>query len=81
MYKKDNSFINQLEENKKILNMQKYFESGELKEADLTEIEQEKLIKLYKEQIIDLKKDIENYRRTLKVYKQKILIAKSKLNN
>lgn len=80
-YNNDNSFIKQFDENKKILNMQKRFESGELKETDLTEIEKSNLIKLYNEQIMDLKRDIENYKRALNSYKDKILVARSKLNS
>ena len=78
---KNNSFIKKIEEDRKILNMQKSLESGEIKESDLTETEKENLLKLYNEQIKDLKQDIENHRRTLNVYKEKILVAKNKLNN
>lgn len=80
-YNKDNSFIKQFDENKKILNMQKRFESGELKETDLTKTEKSNLIKLYNEQIMDLKRDIENYKRALNSYKDKILVVRSKLNS
>ena len=78
---KDNSFINKMEEDRRILNMQKSFESGELKEQNLTETDKNNLLKLYNKQIIDLKQDIENYKRNLNSYKEKILVAKSKLNN
>lgn len=81
LYNNDNSFIKQLEENKNTLDMQKRFESGELKEADLTETEKNSLMKLYNEQIIDLKRDIENYKSALNSYKNKILVARSKINN
>lgn len=78
---KENSFIEKMEEDRKILIMQKRFESGEAEESDLTEKEKDSLIKLYNEQIKDLKKDIEMYNMTLESYKEKILTIKSKLNN
>lgn len=79
--KKDNIFIKKIEDDRKLLNMQKSFESGELKETDLTEEEKEELMKLYNEQIKDLKQEIENYNKVLNSYKEKILIAKSKLDS
>lgn len=78
---KDNSFINKIEEDRRILNIQKSFESGELKESNLTATDKNNLLKLYNKQIRDLKQDIENYKRNLNSYKEKIIVAKSKLNN
>ena len=78
-YEKRNDFINKLKEDRKLFDMQKDFESGKLKEEDLTEIEKENLIKLYNNQIESLKQDIENYNKILKSYKEKILVAKNKL--
>lgn len=80
-YEKDNSFIDKIKEDRKLLDMQRNFESGQLKEADLTEMEKNNLIKLYNEQINSLKQDVENYNRMLKSYKEKILVAKNKLKN
>ena len=81
IHQKDSSFIKKNEEERKILNMQKSFESGAIKESDLTETEKNNLLKLYNEQIRDLQQDIENYKKSLNLYKEKILVAKSKLNN
>ena len=80
-YEKDNSFVKQMEENRKLLNMQKSYERGEIKESELTEKEKNDLFKLYNEQIRELQNDIEIYNTTLKSYKEKILDIKSKLNN
>jgi len=78
---KDNSFINKIKEDRKLLDMQRNLENGQLKETDLTEIEKNNLINLYNEQINSLKQDIENYNRVLKAYKEKILVVKNKLKN
>lgn len=80
-YLNNNNFIKEMEENRKILNTQKSLECGEIKEIDLTEKEKNDLIKLYSEQISNLKKDIKIYNTTLKSYKEKILAIKSKLND
>ena len=77
----NNSFLSDLKENGEILNIQKKFESGELKEYDLAETEKDNLMKLYNKQIEELKQDIENYNRALESYKEKILVMKSKMNN
>lgn len=78
---KDSSFINKFEEERKILNLQMRFESGDIKEADLTELEKEKLLNLYNQQIRDLKRDIENNKRIFDSYKKKIIAIRRKLNN
>ena len=77
----NNSFISRLKEERYILDLQKRYESGEVKEKDLTEKEKSKLMDLYDKQIRDLKIDIENYNKSSKYYKEKILEIKKKLNN
>ena len=78
---KDESFISGLKQGGEILSLQERFESGEIKESNLTEEQKNKLIDLYKKQISELKHNIRNYDRDLEMYQEKILIAKRKLNN
>ena len=80
-YKKDNSFMSKIEGDRKILNIQERFENGELNEDELTQEEKTELFYLYNEQINMLEQDIKQYNKVLKLYKEKILIAKSKLEN
>lgn len=80
-FQMDSSFIKKIEEERNILNMQIRFEKGEIKEEDLTELEKEKLLNLYNQQIRDLKQDIENSKRVLNSYKEQIIVIRSKLNN
>lgn len=58
-----------IKENKELLYLQNQFKMGKIKEKDLSIEERIGLEKLYKQQIYDLKKSIENY-------KNKILIIK-----
>ena len=44
-YAKDNSFSKQMEEHRKILNMQNSYERGEIKESELTKDEKNNLLK------------------------------------
>ena len=67
---KNTKFINQLQETGKILELQRKYEEGIIKEEELTEEEKEKLIKLYKEQIASLKIEIENNDRKIEYYKK-----------
>lgn len=66
-----NSFLKdiKIKENKELLYLQNQFKMGKIKEKDLSIEERIGLEKLYKQQIYDLKKSIENY-------KNKILIIK-----
>ena len=61
-----------IKENKELLYLQNQFKMGKIKEKDLSIEERIGLEKLYKQQIYDLKKSIENY-------KNKILIIKKLL--
>ena len=70
---KNTKFINQLQETGKILELQRKYEEGIIKEEELTEEEKEKLIKLYKEQIASLKIEIENNDRKIEYYKKEML--------
>ena len=81
MYEGKNNFVNKMKEDRRLLDIQRKFESDQLKEADLTETEKNNLIKLYHEQINSLKNDVENYNRMLNACKEKILTAKNKLKN
>ena len=62
----------EIKENKELLYLQNQFKMGKIKEKDLSIEERIGLEKLYKQQIYDLKKSIENY-------KNKILIIKKLL--
>lgn len=74
----DNTFNIQFENSRNILEFQRKFECGELKEDDMTEEEKNNLIKLYKEQIETLENNIEMHKKNLARYKEKIIIAKNK---
>lgn len=78
--KKNNTLIDELQKNRKLLNIQQRFENGTIQEENLTEEEKNDLIKLYYQQINDLDKDIQNYKRTLEFYNEKILITQKNLN-
>lgn len=73
---KNNNFISAIKQDGQILNLQESFESGKIKEEDLTEDEKNKLIELYKKQINELKQDIKNYDIAIKVAREKLLISK-----
>lgn len=65
-------FINRLQESGKILELQRKFEKGLIKESELSEEEKEKLIELYKEQIKSLCEDIKNNNMEIEKYKREI---------
>lgn len=69
---KKNEFINGLQESGKILELQRKFEKGLIKESELSEEEKEKLIELYKEQIKSLCEDIKNNNIEIEKYKREI---------
>lgn len=70
---KNTKFIQQLQESGKILELQRKYEQGIIKEEKLSEEEKENLIKLYIEQIATLKKQIEENDRKIESYKQEML--------
>ena len=69
---KKDGFIRGLQENRKILELQRKFEKGLIKESELSEEEKEKLIELYKEQIKSLCEDIKNNNMEIEKYKREI---------
>lgn len=69
---KKDEFINGLQESGKILELQRKFEKGLIKESELSEKEKEKLIELYKEQIKSLCEDIKNNNMEIEKYKREI---------
>ena len=69
-------FISQLKESGMILELQRKYENGLIKESELSEEEKEKLIKLYKEQIVSLYMDIKANDKEIKQYKKEILKIK-----
>ena len=77
--KPKDSFINKMKENRNLLNLQRHFENGEVKEDELTEQQKEELLNLYNNQISELQQDIKNYEKVLNSYKEKILEIKRKL--
>ena len=78
--KQENSVISEFKENRKIMDLQKQYETSIINEEDLTEEEKEKLIELYKEQISTIKDNIQTELKKLEFYKQKIIIAREKNN-
>ena len=81
MYRNNNGVISELKEEREILELQRNYESGKIKEADLTEQQKSKLMNLYDKQIKNLKQEIENYNREFESYKEKIINIRKKLNN
>ena len=73
---KKDEFIKGLQESGKILELQRKFEKGLIKESELSEEEKEKLIELYKEQIKSLCEDIKNNNMEIEKYKKEILKRK-----
>lgn len=69
---KKDGFIRGLQESGKILELQRKFEKGLIKESELSEEEKEKLIELYKEQIKSLCEDIKNNNMEIEKYKREI---------
>ena len=69
-------FISQLKESRMILELQRKYENGLIKESELSEEEKEKLIKLYKEQIVSLYMDIKANDKEIQQYKKEILKMK-----
>lgn len=78
---KNTTLIDEFQKKKKILNLQKSFENGTVKETDLSEEEKSALIRIYNEQIADLQKDIQTHTRTLQFYNEKILTVQNKLKS
>lgn len=76
--KQENNIINELGEKRKIIDLQKQYETGIVKEEDLTEAETKNLIELYKEQIGTIEYNIQTELKELEFYKQKIIIAREK---
>ena len=64
----------------KLLEIQKSFENGTIKEEDLSEEEKNSLIELYKQQIEDLQRNIDNNKRSFNMYKEKIISLRNKMN-
>lgn len=73
---KKKNLLEELEEQRKNLELQRKYESGIVQEENLTEEEKEKLIALFNQQIEILERNIENYKKTLRYYRDKILEIK-----
>ena len=71
--------IDNIRKYNKLLELQKCFENGSVKEENLSEEEKSTLIDLYKQQIEDLQRDIDNSNNVLKLYKQKIVRIRNKM--
>lgn len=75
----DTNLIKELEEKRKIIDIQNKYESNIIREEELSEEEKEKLIALYKEQIETLESNILNYQQNLKIYRNKIIEMKNNI--
>lgn len=75
----DTNLIKELEEKRKIIDIQNKYESNIIREEDLSEEEKEKLIALYKEQIETLENNISNYQQNLKICRNKIIEMKNNI--
>ena len=72
--------IDNIKRYNKLLELQKSFEAGTLKEENLSEEEKSSLIQLYKQQIEDLQRNIDNNKNALKLYKEKIIDVRNKVH-
>lgn len=70
---KQRIIVEEDKERTRLLNLQQEFENGNIQEEDIEEADVQKLHKLYDEQIEEINKQTE-------MYKKKILEIKSKLN-
>lgn len=70
---KQRIIVEEDKEKVRLLNLQQEFENGNIQEEDIEEVDVEKLHKLYDEQIEEINKQTE-------MYKKKILEIKAKLN-
>lgn len=75
-----NEFKKEIEEQRRILVLQRELEQGKIKEKELSEYEIKKLKKLYKNQISSIETDIEMYKKTLIYYKKKIIALRKKIS-
>jgi len=62
-----------------LLELQKSFEEGTIKEDDLSKEEKNRLIELYEKQIEDLQKDIDDNKRAFEIYREKIVKIRKKM--
>lgn len=62
-----------------LLELQKSFEDGTIKEEDLSEEEKNSLIELYEKQIENLQKDIDDNKKAFKMYREKIVNIRNKI--
>lgn len=74
-------FIDEQKENRKILDIQKMFEEGLIKEEELTEEIKYKLMELYRKQIENLKIEIEVNKKELQACKEEIKNEYERLKN
>lgn len=74
------STIKELSNQYKIMALQKDYESGIIKEEELSDYERDNLLKLYKKQVETLEINIAIKKQELLNYKEKILKAKQKLS-
>ena len=74
-----NNKIKQLSNEYKIMQLQKDYESGIIKEEDLSDDEKDNLMELYKKQIETLEIELAMKRQELLSYKEKILKAIKKV--
>lgn len=65
--------INSFQRYNKLLELQKCFEQGTIKEEDLSEEQKSSLMELYKKQIEDLQKDIDKNKQDINLYKERII--------
>lgn len=74
------NIIEELSNQYKIMALQKDYESGVIKEEDLSDYEKDNLMKLYKKQVETLEINIAIKKQELLSYKEKILKTKQKLS-
>lgn len=66
------SIFDDFEEKNRLLKLQKDYESGIIKEEELSEQQKQQLMELYNEQIKNLEEEINRTKVEMKMYKHKI---------
>lgn len=79
-FKEDVNIVDEFKKEKDIMQLQRDFESGTIREEELSNVEKQELLSLYKQQIANLEENICVYNKTISIYKEKIMDIKNKLN-
>lgn len=74
-----NNMLEEFSQEKRILELQRKYKSGMIKETEISESDKEELMKLYRKQIENLNINIAIKEKEIQGYKEKILETRQKL--